>query len=429
MRRITPKDLQNMYEPVPQRLMDNVDYVLSSLDDREERTIVKKKISVSFVLAAVLIIVSVTALAVSNSSLFRNMVNSAAPIIPLEGAEEMIKTNLGSVENELVTLSVEEAVYDGQSVMTLVRITPKDIEKYAMLNAFLQGTPDESYRTEIRSVKVPEGTQEMELDGAICEIINEEDEKVLKINGSAVEIPEDLKIAEEMGYPVYVENGIMYYADQFDFAVIGRKDGRSTIDYWVYMSITDKDGKDIASFGEGHDGSYAMNAEEQPDGSVLVWCDQNTFASLSDTVGIKIKSSIVANGEAMDLDDLCFNLSKSDAASRISLIPEVGKLGEKVEIHSAEISFTKLRGNLTVEYSYVPTVENDMGISMHLYDADGNRIIVGSGQTRAIGNNRYCEQVEVQALDHVPETLILEAKAIDGEVLGRCVCRVDVTAD
>ena len=95
-----------------------------------------------------------------------------------------------------------------------------------------------------------------------------------------------------------------------------------------------------------------------------------------------------------------------------------------MEIHSAEISFTKLRGNLTVEYTYVPANEDDMGVRIHLCDADGNRIAEGSGWNRNLGGSRYRVQMEVQSLDVIPETLILEAKAVDGSVIGSCVCRV-----
>ena len=63
-----------------------------------------------------------------------------------------------------------------------------------------------------------------------------------------------------------------------------------------------------------------------------------------------------------------------------------------------------------------------MGITLRLYDAEGNRITVGSGMTEKIGENRYREQVEIQALDQIPEKFILEAKVIGGEVLGRCEC-------
>ena len=425
MKRITHIDLQNMYEPVPQHLMDNIDNVLSSLDDREERTIVKKKISVSLVLAAVLILASMTALAMSNLNLFRSMTDTTAPIQPLSGAEDMIETNLGSVENDYVTLTVEEAIYDGQSVMTLVHITPKDIGEYAMLNTFLQDTPDDLYITESRPVEVSEGKLELEIDGSVYVIVNEPKRKVLTVNGEEAAIPHDLKTAMEMGYPVYMnDRGVMYYADCFDFVVTGRKDGRSCIDYRVSMSIDGADAEKAEALGEDHEDFYSMTAEEQPDGSVLVWIDRNTFESLPETISIRISSSITTGGQEIALDDLTFELSKSDVLSKISLVPEDGKTGENVVIHTAEISFTKLRGNLIVEYSYESSDEDDMGITMRIYDAEGNRITDGSGMTEKIGENRYRERVEIQALDQIPEKLILEAKVIGGEVLGKCECQV-----
>lgn len=426
MKRITHIDLQNMYEPVPQHLMDNIDNVLSSLDDREERMIVKKKMSVSLVLAAVLILASMTALAMSNLNLFRNMTDMADPIQPLKGAEEMIETNLGSVENDYVTLTVEEAVYDGQSVMTLVHITPKDIGKYAMLNTFLQDTPDDLYMIEHRPVEVSTDKQELEINGSVYVIVNEPKRKVLTVDGEEVAIPHDLKTAMDMGYPVYMnDRGVMYYADWSDFEVTGRKDGRDCIDYRVNMSIDGADAEKGEALGEEHEDFYSMTAEEQPDGSVLVWLDRNTFESLPETIGIKISSSITVDGQEIPLDDLTFDLSKSDALSKISLVPEDGKIGENVVIHSGEISFTKLRGNLIVEYTYETSDEDEMGITMRLYDAEGNRITVGSGMTEKIGENRYRERVEIQALDQIPEMLILEAKVIGGEVLGKCECQVN----
>lgn len=426
MKRITSKDLKNLYEPIPKELLVNVDRVLSSLDDGEERKIVKKKISASMVLAAIMLLASMTALAMSNLNLFRSMTDMTAPIQPLSGAENMIETNLGSVENDYVTLTVEEAIYDGQSAMTLVHITPNDIGKYAMLNTFLQDTPDDLYITESRPVEVIEEKLELEINGSVYVIINEPKRKVVTVDGEEVAIPHDLKTAMDMGYPVYMnDRGVMYYADWFDFEVTGRKDGRDCIDYRVNMSIDGADAEKGEALGEEHEDFYSMTAEEQPDGSVLVWLDRNTFESLPETISIKISSSITVDGQEIPLDDLTFDLSKSDSVSRISLIPVGGEIGENVVIHSGEISFTKLRGNLIVEYTYETSDEDEMGITMRLYDSEGNRITVGSGMTEKIGENRYRERVEIQALDQIPEMLILEAKVIGGEVLGKCECQVN----
>jgi len=424
MKRITQRDLQNMYEPVPKHLADGVDRILSSLDDREERPIVKKKISVSFVLAAVLIIASMAALAAGNLNLFRDMVNMANPILPLEGAEEMIETDLGSVENEYVTVTVEEAIYDGQSVMTLVHITPKDTEKYAMLNAFLQETPEKIYNTETRPVKAPEGGSSWEMDGNQYEFVNENGVVSFKVNGEETELPADLKTAEDMGLPMYLENGDLYYADQFEFAVTDRKDDREMIDWWAGMIIVDENAENAEELGEGYESSHTMDAEEQPDGSVLVWSDRSAEHSMPDTIKIKVKSGITVEGQEIAMDDLVFEISKAETEKKVTLIPEDGRINDCIEVLSAEISLTKVRGYLTVDYTYDPEDEEQMGIFMHLRDGDGNPINSGSGWTKELEDNHYRELLEVQAFEDLPGTFTIEAKAIDGDVIGRCVCRI-----
>ncbi|MBE5773091.1 MAG: hypothetical protein E7337_04065 [Clostridiales bacterium] len=424
MKRISRRDLQNMYEPVPQALEDEISSIMTSLEDGEERPIVKKKISVSFILAAVLIIASMAAVAAGNMNLFWRMTHMAEPILPLEGAEEMIKTDLGSVENEYVRLTVEEAIYDGKGVMTLVRITPKDTEKYAMLNAFMQNMPEDIYDTQICAVEVAQGTQGIEMDGIYYEIINEEDEKAFRINGEDVEITTSQEEAEKLDMPVYIENGTMYETNVFDFKVIGRKDGKETIDWWLNTIIVDENAENAEELGEGYKSSHSMDAEEQPDGSVLVWSDRTANAALEDTVEVKVRAAVTVDGQKYALEDLVFDLEKCEAERSFSLIPEDGKINDRIEVLAAEISMSKVRGYLDVEYTYESAEDEEMGVFFRLRDAAGNLVADGSGWTEEMGSNRYHEQVEVQSFAEIPDTLILEVKAIDGDVLGQCVCKV-----
>ena len=425
MKRISRSDLQNLYEPVPQRLMEDVDHVLSSLDDGEERTVVKKKISVSFVLAAVLIIASMAALAAGNMNLFRSMTNMSEPILPLEGAEEMIRTGLGSVENEFVTLTVEEAVYDGQTVMALARITPRDTGKYALLNSFLQDTPEEVYNTETAPVEAPDGAMSWEMDGVQYEYSNENGAVSLKVNGEETELPGDPETAEKTGIPMYIENGTVYYADMFDHVVTGRRDGRDILGYWAHLIVVDPDAEGDEE--QGYSMGVSMDAEEQADGSVLVWFDLSgelDAYTLPDTVQMKLTCSVTADGQEIALDDLIFTLDKSEAENRLALIPEDGSIAGRIEILDAGVSYSSVRGYLVVDYAYEAIESEPMGITLHLKDAEGNLIADGSGWTRELGDGRYREQTQVQAFAEIPDTLILEAKAIDGSVIGSCVCRV-----
>ena len=61
-----------------------------------------------------------------------------------------------------------------------------------------------------------------------------------------------------------------------------------------------------------------------------------------------------------------------------------------------------------------------MDISFRLYDGEGNEIHTGSGGGMFDAETGiYREQQEMQSFDEIPTSLILEAKAIGGEVLGR----------
>ena len=86
-----------------------------------------------------------------------------------------------------ILLTVEEAAYDGQGVMVLARITPKEPVKYALFNVTLMDAPERLYDTKSVPVKVPEGEQTMERDDGTIEIVNDGGSRTLSVNGVAVE--------------------------------------------------------------------------------------------------------------------------------------------------------------------------------------------------------------------------------------------------
>lgn len=71
-----------------------------------------------------------------------------APVSPLKGAETLVETNLGTTANELVRLTVEEAVRDDYEAVVLLRLTPLDPEHYALFNAGLESIPEGVYLLE-----------------------------------------------------------------------------------------------------------------------------------------------------------------------------------------------------------------------------------------------------------------------------------------
>ena len=76
---------------------------------------------------------------------------------------------------------------------------------------------------------------------------------------------------------------------------------------------------------------------------------------------------------------------------------------------------------MTIDYEYQAAEGEPMSISFRLYDGEGNEIHTGSGGGMFDAETGiYREQQEMQSFDEIPTSLILEVKAIGGEVLGRC---------
>ena len=135
-------DWQNAFGEVPE------DFHLrlrSTLDGLEERDMKKRKNYTAILLAAALIVALLAGAGIAASQLgVFHMLDSADPIVPLEGAQELVGTNLGSVENEMVKLTVEEAVFDGQGALVQLRIAPKD-DQYVLFDSMLQDAPEELF--------------------------------------------------------------------------------------------------------------------------------------------------------------------------------------------------------------------------------------------------------------------------------------------
>ena len=150
-------DWQNAFGEVPE------DFHLrlrSTLDGLEERDMKKRKNYTAILLAAALIVALLAGAGIAASQLgVFHMLDSADPIVPLEGAQELVGTNLGSVENEMVKLTVEEAVFDGQGALVQLRIAPKD-DQYVLFDSMLQDAPEELFETERVPLELAAGEQE-----------------------------------------------------------------------------------------------------------------------------------------------------------------------------------------------------------------------------------------------------------------------------
>ena len=416
MKRITRKDLRRLYEPAPQSLYDGIHEALADLPEGKGKKKVKKKISTGFILAAALLALSAVGFAATRLNLFSSMTRYANSIVPLDGAEELVETDLGHAENEWATVTVEEAAYDGQGVMVLAKITPKEPEKYALFNS-LCTDPGEEFITSSVPVELPEGTQAT----GDLEIINGSGAQALYIAGKEVPIPEGREAAEASDCPVYREDGKLYYTFQNEFRVEGRRDGKEILGFETSL-YTAEDG--AGCFSDG----MTVDALAQEDGSVLLWCDGYAEETLPDALDLNLRVTLWMGDDMRSLN-IPFTLVKSESERVARYVPEGdGWIGDHVKVREVNVSFTKVRAYLTVEYEYEEQLDEPMGVWLHPYDAEGNAITTGSGSCGGPGDEEgldfYRQQEEMQSFDEIPDVIVLDAKVIDGESLGQCVCRL-----
>lgn len=412
--RFTRKEFQNIYGDAPVDFHLRLTETLNGLEERK----MKKRYKLSKLLLAAAVCVMLLAgagFAATQLGVF-HLMNTANPIVPLEGAEELVAVKLGSCENEYAVLTLEEAVFDGQGVMVQCRLTPKDTEKYALFDAMMQDAFAEVYDTQYVPVEMSEGNMtETDDDGNTVTVINEDGEQRLLVNGEEVPFPESYEEAQEKDLPAYRKDGKLYYGYYQERKVLGRKDGKEIMGYWLYMDIDDD-----------HLSENASDAQEQEDGSLLFWAEGMADEALDrNEIEVSIRGQVTVDGENYPFDGITARLAKneSERSYRVEPVGD-GKL-ERFELLDAGVSFTKVRGYLHVEYSYEETENEPMGVTIDLFDAEGREITVGSGGARE-QEGHWHEYLEIQSFAEAPETIYLQVRAIgsDTDIIGRIECRL-----
>ena len=397
-----------------------MEYHLARLT-REEQSM-KKRYKFSTVLVAAILLVAVlagTAFAVSMLGIF-DIFDRAKPIIPLPGAEAMVATNLGTSENEYAILTVEEAVFDGQGVLVQMRLTPKN-DNYVMYDSFSTSSP--LVGSQFAPKKIEEGTQEI----WHWTVVNEGDDKRLLENGVELEIPTSLEEAHQKHLPVYLDEGVLYDADQLDIVPTEPADGRKLMDYRTGVRVEIEGTPETERLMPIETGTH----EGQEDGSVIIRTSCFAEEPLDiDSVRIHCSAQVSPgdNDEAVELEAIDITLPRSSEKKTVQLVPVGDGKGERFEILSGSIAFTKIRGYFNVRYTYAQAeTGEDMGITFHVYDADGNEIATGTGTASAEPDEDGLRwwSMEMQSFDEIPERIWLEASVIDSDkTLGRVECQL-----
>ena len=140
------RDWQSAYGNAPEDFHLRLAETLDGLE--EEKMKKRHKFSTLLIAAVIMALLAGGAVAANQLGVFRLLTYRADPIVPLEGVEEMVVTDLGSTENDLAVLNAEEAVFDGQNVLLQLRLTPKDGEHHVMFDDMLQNAPKDVYDIE-----------------------------------------------------------------------------------------------------------------------------------------------------------------------------------------------------------------------------------------------------------------------------------------
>lgn len=129
-------DIKTAFGDTPASFRHQVDQTLMQLEDAP----MKRRYKFTTMLAAALCVMMLAgaAFAAAQFGLL-----ALLPFSLPDGAEALVSTNIATLENDYLRVTVEETLYDGQSVAMLLRATPVQPDKY---NLQLTGTgePDDS---------------------------------------------------------------------------------------------------------------------------------------------------------------------------------------------------------------------------------------------------------------------------------------------
>ena len=354
----------------PEGFDGRIDRLLDRLT-REEIPMKRRYRLSTVVLAAALaaLLLAGAALAARELDLFRLNERYDNPIRPLEGAAELVETALGRAEDDLATLTVEEAVCDGGSVMALLRVAAKDPERYVLFCDALDKTPEDEYIVET--------------------------------------VPHD-----------GVETR----------RVTGRRDGRVILNYWPGLTV---DGFDMDSFDDERqeDDSVLIWVKARPDGGEESFAGES--GGDAGTAACEARVTLWVNGSE-DRATLAvpFMIARGGGETRIALVPADDGL-ERFRVLRGVVTFTPIAGYVTLDYAYEETPDEPMGVDLRFYDAEGVRLGDGdSTECVELGDGVFRFTGQIQSFPAVPETLYIEAKVIgEDRVLGRVACHLDGNGD
>lgn len=321
---------------------------------------VKRRYKVStMLLAAALIVIALAgaALAASELKLFSAPHGS---LVSSEGIEDRVMTGLGSAENELARVTVEEALYDGKTIAMLISVAPQNPEKDAILG-YADSWVDtkDVYDMDIRETK----------------------------NGGT------------------------------EISLLGRRDGKRIITCGASLLVNGEAVEEMAADSSEDEAGceqiwlrYSLDSfEDDP----VVHCELRSVVGAWDDYGSRQWLSV------------SFDLARVRDERTFMIVPTGDGTGERFEILRGYLTFAKAMTYMTLDYAYMQAEGEAMGIDFRLYDANENRIDAHAGSFVELGGDNWRLVSELEAVEEIPELIILEAKVVgEDRTLGRVACRL-----
>lgn len=288
---------------------------------------------------------------------------------PLEGAEKLIQTDIGCFENEYLRVDIEEAAYDGQGVLLRLHAAPLKPDTHPLFSglADTENDPDWVYR----HTEFEDGSGMVEL--------------------------------------------------------LGRADGKEYVTVSVSVTVTDENGREIWL--------DEWDAEKDADGGVILYADGFGDGKLGESAVLKaeVRSSLRASDTTVKTvfptGEITYTMPKTDVTRNYRLVPVSTEDVSHFDLIEGKISFTPVRGYMTISYAYQEREDEPMGVTMKPMMPDGTEITVGGGEWNILGEENgfeiYEELSEIQSYETMPETITIRVKVI-GEARYLCdvECRV-----
>ncbi len=313
------RDWQKAFGRAPDQFLDYVD---EALDRLEEETGMKRRYKASVLLIAAALIVLMAGAAAAVGFGLVEGVNRRGLITLLPDAENMVESNLGMMETELVDVRVEAAVYDGRSAFVQLRLTPKNPAEYALLA--MEGSDPGVERGEYIF------TDGWEIDGSYRRLVGRLDgKKVIR----------------------YDVNAFLSTIRLYFWRIEENEDGSMSV--WLEGETKDESTRETARLNIRF--RWGVHGEFGPEDAPDYW-DYLQKAYLPDEA------------------EMWAEVSKSGDRTKIRLEAAGESENGMLKFIGGSIEFTPLRGYLDIMYDYEGVDEDESLIVTEFLDAEGGRI-------------------------------------------------------